>query len=191
MRLLATGLFLLTAIGVFGVLAEHFPGDGGLLIRLGIDMLLSFLVILIHELGHAAAAIRLGGRVSRIVVFPFAYKVQERRFGISKAMRGHEIGGYVAYTLDAIMARRKHKLVAAAGPAANVLLAIAAGAISALAAPNGLLGTLTGALASFRSAWRSPISSRSREATEAYCFAAVRCNPPDREHRSGQSHRFA
>jgi len=147
MRLLATGLFLLTAIAVFGVLAEHFPGDGGFLIRIGIDMLLSFLVILIHELGHAAAAIRLGGRVSRIVVFPFEYKVQQRHFGFSKAMRGHEIGGYVAYALDTIMARRKHKLIAAAGPAANVLLAVAAGAIGASAAPNGLLGTLTTALA--------------------------------------------
>jgi Zn-dependent protease len=147
MRLLASGLFLLTAIAVFGVLAEHFPGDGGLVARIGIDLLLSFVVVLVHELGHAAAAVRLGGRVSRIVVFPFEYRVQRRRFGINKAMRGHEIGGYVTYTLDTIMARRKHKLIAAAGPAANILLAVVAGAVSSVAEQKTLLGSLTMALA--------------------------------------------
>lgn len=147
MRLLATALFLLTAIAVVGVLAEHFHGDGGLIARIGIGALLSFLVVLVHELGHAAAAVRLGGRVSRIVVFPFEYQVQRRRLGMSKAMRGYEVGGYVAYTLDTIMARRKHKLIAAAGPAANMVLAVAAGVASSFAEPKTLPATLTAALA--------------------------------------------
>lgn len=147
MRLLATALFLLTGLAVVGVLAEHFRGDGGFIARIGISALLSFLVVLVHELGHAAAVVRLGGRVSRIVVVPFEYQVQRRRLGMSKTSRGHEVGGYVAYTLDTIMARRKHKLIAAAGPAANILLAIVAGIASGFAGTETLPGTLAAALA--------------------------------------------
>ncbi|NIJ18569.1 Zn-dependent protease [Sphingomonas naasensis] len=147
MRLLATGLFMLTAIAAVGVLGEYFRGDGGFVVRIGVDLLLAFMVVLVHELGHAAAAIRLGGRVSRIAVFPFDYQVARRRLGMSRAMRGHEVGGYVAYTLDTIMARRKHKLIAAAGPAANILLAVVAGLASSFAEPKTLLATLAAALA--------------------------------------------
>lgn len=147
MRLLATALFLLTAIAVTGVLAQHFPGDGGLIVRIGIDLVLSFLVVLVHELGHAAIAVRLGARVSRIVVIPFEYQVERRRLKLSKPTRQHEVGGFVAYRLDTIMARRKHKLIAAAGPVANILLALAAAGMGVVAGEETLPGSLTTALA--------------------------------------------
>jgi Zn-dependent protease len=75
---------------------------------------------------HAAAAHALGGEVRSIVVLPFQLRFRPRR--LTWAGRGGrgDVGGYVTYRLDRIDARRKHALIAAAGPSANLALALLA-----------------------------------------------------------------
>ena len=147
MRALAILIFLVTAFGVVGVLADYFPGDAGLIPRLAIDVSLSFVAVLVHELGHAAAAWRLGADVHSIVVVPLELRFHPRRLRTKWKAGKADLGGYVAYSLDRIQARRKHMMIAAAGPAANLLLALGAGLIAERLGLTTLAGTLLGALA--------------------------------------------
>jgi Zn-dependent protease len=147
MRVLAILIFLVTAFGVVGVLADYFPGDAGLFPRLAIDALLCFVAVLVHELGHAVAAWRLGAEVRSIVVLPFELRLRPSRLRVKWRAGGGDLGGYVAYTLDRIELGRKHMLIAAAGPAANLLLAVAAGVIAGQLGVEALAGTLLAALA--------------------------------------------
>jgi Zn-dependent protease len=147
MRALAMLIFLVTAFGVVGVLADYFPGDTGLIPRLAIDAVLAFVAVLVHELGHAAAAWRLGADVRSIVVLPFELRLHPRKLRTKwKAGKG-DLGGYVTYTLDRIDARRKHLMIAAAGPGANLLLAFVGGLAAGQLGLTTLAGTLLGALA--------------------------------------------
>jgi len=147
MRALAMMIFFLTAFGVVGVLSEHFRGDSGLVMRLAVDALLCFVAVLVHELGHAAAAHRLGADIRAIVVLPFEYSMRQRRLRLKWRAGAGDLGGYVSYVLDRIDARRKHMLIAAAGPVANLLLALLAGTGAALIGGATLPGALLGALA--------------------------------------------
>ncbi len=147
MRVLAMLIFLVTAFGVVGVLADYFPGDAGLIPRLAIDAVLAFVAVLVHELGHAAAAWRLGADVRSIVVLPFELRLHPRKLRTKwKAGKG-DLGGYVTYTLDRIDARRKHLMISAAGPGANLLLALVGGLAARQLGLTSLSGTLFGALA--------------------------------------------
>jgi len=147
MRVLAMAIFFLTAFGVMGVLSEHFRGDAGLVLRLVVDALLCFVAVLVHELGHAAAAYRLGADIRAIVVLPFAFNTKRRELRLRWRAGTGDLGGYVSYTLDRIDARRKHMMIAAAGPIANLLLALLAGTGAALTGSEPLGGALLGALA--------------------------------------------
>ncbi|MET0307386.1 MAG: site-2 protease family protein [Sphingomonas sp.] len=147
LRALAILIFLVTAVGVTVVLAGHFPGDRWLLLRLAIDLLLSFVAVLVHELGHAAAAYRFGADIRAIVVLPFELRLKPRRWRMQWRAGKGDLGGYVTYRLDRIGARRKHMAIAAAGPGANLLLALAAGTIAAQFGIQTFAGTLLGAFA--------------------------------------------
>ena len=147
MRVLAILIFLVTAFGVVGILADYFPGDAGLIPRLAIDALLAFVAVLVHELGHAAVARRLGADVHSIAVWPFELRLRPRKLRMKWRVGKGDLGGYVAYTLDRIAARRKHMAIAAAGPAANLLLALVAGLLAEQVGLQTLAGTLFGALA--------------------------------------------
>ncbi|WHU04008.1 site-2 protease family protein [Sphingomonas sp. NIBR02145] len=147
MRALAIVIFFLTAFGVMGVLSEHFRGDAGLPARLIVDALLCLIAVLVHELGHAAAAHRLGADIRSIVVLPFEYSMRQRRLRLKWRAGMGDLGGYVSYVLDRIDARRKHMMIAAAGPIANLLLALLAGTGATLIGSATLAGALLGALA--------------------------------------------
>ena len=130
LRIVAMMLMLLTSIGVYGTL-DGLHARGGTLTSIVIVLLLSFVAILFHELAHAAAAQMVGARVHAIVAFPFRLRLHPRRLDLIKR-GGHQgdLGGYVSYTLDRIDARRKHAIVAAAGPLANLALAVLAGTMA-------------------------------------------------------------
>lgn len=130
LRIVAMMLMLLTSIGVYGTL-DGLHVRGGTLTSIVIVLLLSFVAILFHELAHAAAAQMVGARVHAIVAFPFRLRLRPRRLDLIKR-GGHQgdLGGYVSYTLDRIDARRKHAIVAAAGPLANLALAVLAGTMA-------------------------------------------------------------
>lgn len=147
MRVLAMAIFFLTAFGVMGVLSEHFRGDAGLVLRLMVDVLLCFAAVLVHELGHAAVAHRLGADIRAIVVLPLAFNTKRRELRLKWRAGMGDLGGYVSYTLDRIDARRKHMMIAAAGPIANLLLALVVGTGAALIGTDTLGGALFGALA--------------------------------------------
>jgi membrane-associated protease RseP (regulator of RpoE activity) len=127
LRVIAKMLLLLTSIGVYATLgALHAPG--GLLTSIVLVALLTFVAILFHELAHAAAAQMVGARVHAIIAFPVRLRFRPRRIELIKRgpHRHGDLGGYVSYSLDRIDARRKHAIIAAAGPLANLALAVLA-----------------------------------------------------------------
>ncbi len=132
MRAIAHGIFVLTCVMAFGSLhAAHSYGLIGTFVLIG---LLTFMVTLVHELGHAAAVWRLKGRVEEISVGPVT--ICPHPFRIAAAPR-HEgdIGGFVRYSFDGWETQRKIFLIAAAGPAANLVLTLVA-VVMILALPH-------------------------------------------------------
>jgi Zn-dependent protease len=130
LRLVAQALLLLTSIAMYGALdALNLPG--GVLASILIAALLTFVAILGHELAHAAAAHLVGARIRAIVALPLRLCLHPLRLDlVGRGGRG-DLGGYVSYTLDRIDARRKHAIIAAAGPLANLVMALLAGTMAA------------------------------------------------------------
>jgi membrane-associated protease RseP (regulator of RpoE activity) len=127
LRVVAQMLLMLTSIAVYGALGALHT-RGGVLTSIVLVALLTFVAILGHELAHAAAARLVGARIHAIVAFPLRLRFRPRRLDLIKR-GGHrgDLGGYVSYTLDRIDARRKRATIAAAGPLANLVLALLAG----------------------------------------------------------------
>jgi hypothetical protein len=130
MRHLATLLFLMTNFAVCGLLSQLRWREGQLFYVL-LTGLLCFLVILIHEAGHALAAQLYRRPILRFVAMPF-----ELRFRPLRLRTAHrdpiraDIGGFVQYG-GGREARAEQAVIAFAGPAANFLLAAAATALIA------------------------------------------------------------
>lgn len=136
MRALAILAYLIVNFAVWSALPNLYLG-GGFLVRLAALLLLLFAATLVHELGHAAAVRWVGGEIKTIMVTPFRLQIRPRRFRLAMPAGRGDLGGYVSYTLDRIDARRGHAIVAAAGPAANlVLAALAMLAVALLAEPS-------------------------------------------------------
>lgn len=126
MRHVATLVFLITTIAVYGLLSQlrwqHIP-----FISFVLTALLAFFVILVHELGHALAALRYGRPIQRFVVMPFELRFRPLRLRMAHLdAGGGDIGGLVQYASFWPETRREHAIIAFAGPAANFLLAGAA-----------------------------------------------------------------
>jgi hypothetical protein len=83
------------------------------------------LAVLLHELGHAFAAWRLGMAVRAISVGPFVLRFKPTRLGMSDRALGHDVGGYVIYDESAgrYLNRTSHGLITLAGPFANLIVA--------------------------------------------------------------------
>ena len=129
LRFFAQLLLGLTSFAVYGTLAA-LDTRGGVLTSIVLVALLTFVAILLHELAHAGAAHVVGARVHAIVAIPFRLRFRPRRLDlIGRGGRG-DLGGYVSYALDRIDPRRKRALIAAAGPLANLLLALIAGTLA-------------------------------------------------------------
>jgi len=125
MRHVATLLFLVTTIAVYGLLGQLKWRDGHYFYFF-ITGMLAFLVILIHELGHALAAKAYGRPILRFVAMPFELRFRPLRFRLAHRDRiGGDIGGFVQYG-GRLEARGERAVIAFAGPAANFLLAGAA-----------------------------------------------------------------
>lgn len=116
------------------------PGLTGFLLA----AVLIFCIILIHELGHAAVAYRVGAEVRSIMVFPFQLDLRPLKFGMARAHKRGDVGGYVLFRLDSVDARREHILIATAGPVANLA---SAAIVVQLLSWLGRGGTAVGALA--------------------------------------------
>jgi membrane-associated protease RseP (regulator of RpoE activity) len=84
------------------------------------------LAVLVHELGHAFAAWRLGMAVKAISVGPLVLRFLPTRLKFSDHALGHDVGGYVLYDESAgrYLTRRTRGLITLAGPFANLLAAV-------------------------------------------------------------------
>ena len=77
-------------------------------------------------LRRAAPRRRRGRRIDRFVAFPFELRFRPWRLGFAEPTGGRDLGGEVVDDVDWPETRREHALIAAAGPAANFLLALIA-----------------------------------------------------------------
>jgi len=133
MRPFAWVVLVVTGIAAQGPLAQS-SWHPGLLGAYLIVLLIGFVAVFVHEVAHAMAVNAVGGRVSRIVVFPLELTPASRKLRFVRRWGRGDLGGYVAYTLDRIEARRRHAIIAAAGPLANIVTGIVIG--GRLAASN-------------------------------------------------------
>ncbi len=121
MRWAAIIFYLVILLAVSGALQElRLPG-GGLTVWLLIAVL-SFVSILVHELGHALAAARIGARIVAFVVLPFELRFHPMRLGLAPRRKHRDLGGYVLFVPPPGHTRRQAMLVSAAGPLANFAL---------------------------------------------------------------------
>lgn len=116
--------FMSFAAYVVATIAISHAGNFGAELTWAVGAMLMFIVTLIHELGHAVAVSKLGGSLHKIVVFPFQFDVRRRRFGMATGRHSGDIGGFVSYSLDRIETSKRHIVIAAAGPAANIATAV-------------------------------------------------------------------
>lgn len=129
------------ASGVLWVTASQYEAfDHNWLVAFVVISLLQFVIIVIHELGHAWAAWRCGARVDAICVVPFIWSARTRRVRFEPEMPARDIGGYVSYDFaDGGGSTRNDMAIAAAGPLANFASAAVVAAVSGLLAMEPLL----------------------------------------------------
>lgn len=122
------------ASGVLWVTASRYEafGDNWLIAFVTI-FALQFVIIVIHELGHAFAAWRSGAQVEAICAVPFVWSARTRRIRFEPEMPTRDIGGYVSYVFeDGGGSTRKVMAIAAAGPLANLVSAAVVAGLAAL-----------------------------------------------------------
>jgi len=84
-----------------------------------------WIVIVVHELGHAAATIAVGWRVVAIAMGPIAFHLWNRDFAVVPRSKRTEVEGFVL-PLPAnqkVFTVPRKALISTGGPAANILLA--------------------------------------------------------------------
>lgn len=126
MRLLAYIIFAITWLAACGAIIEAFAlrGTTRTLLAIAILLPLILVVITIHELGHALAVKKLGGRVESLMIAGIEFVRSERPAEPQETI-AREIGGHVVYSFDGGETRREHAIIAAAGPVANIVLGLA------------------------------------------------------------------
>ncbi len=148
MRWLATLLYLILIVMVWGALREAFPRAQGPILFL-VTGVLSFVATIFHEAGHAVAVKLIGGRVTRFCVMPFALSFRPLRIRLAHRLKGGgDVGGFVSFQLGRTPSRREDIAIAAAGPAASMLLALVILlilAVASLSPETGALVVQTGA----------------------------------------------
>lgn len=133
MRRLAMFFYLLMLLMAYAALLELDPPGGALTIWMLIA-LLSFLSVLVHEMGHAIAATLIGARVIVLVALPFELRFSPISIGLAPRRKHRDIGGYVLHEPLPGQTSRQAISVSAWGPLANFALALAALLIGAGAA---------------------------------------------------------
>uniref|UniRef100_UPI0035CBEFA5 metalloprotease n=1 Tax=uncultured Sphingomonas sp. TaxID=158754 RepID=UPI0035CBEFA5 len=119
MRWIAIILMLIAYLIARGIIGSLGLGEDWL-IGWAVCAVIMFFIVMIHEIGHAIVARRVGGDVHVIMVFPFQLDLRSRRFGLARTRHNGDVGGYVSYKLDRIGSSRKHVIIAGAGPFANL-----------------------------------------------------------------------
>lgn len=137
MRFLAIAIFLVVNAVAFNALYDgaHFNFPSALLLF----FLSSFGATLIHELAHAWMARRLGAEVQQISVWMFSLRMHPRKLRIVAPRRGGDVAGFVVYAFAGWWGRQRFEAyIAAAGPVANLAVALVAGLVATLLGRMGL-----------------------------------------------------
>lgn len=137
MRAIAIAIFLIVNSVAFSALYQgaHFNFPSALLIFL----VSSFAATLIHELGHAWMAMRLGAEVKHISVWMLNLRMHPRQLTIVAPRGGGDVAGFVVYEFAGWWGRQRFEAyIAAAGPVVNLVVAIAAGVLAWLLGMAGL-----------------------------------------------------
>lgn len=137
MRLIAIVIFIVVNAVAYNALyhGAHFNFPSTLLLFL----LSSFGATLIHELGHAWMARRLGADVKVISVWMFSLRMHPQQLRIVAPRGRGDVAVFVIYEFAGWWGRQRFDAyIAAAGPAANVLVALVAGGTAALLGIAGL-----------------------------------------------------
>lgn len=156
-------LRFILAIMLIGGLHEYAPPSWGAYGVLLAFLCLSFLVTLVHELGHALAVWAQRGTVIEISVFGLTYAPRLRRFALKALPKGGDLGGYVDYLPpDEDWTRVQYGIVAAAGPLADATFALLALATSMwLTVPDPAIRTPVAAVVAYDEAQLRPVKIRS------------------------------
>jgi len=133
MRLLAYAVFFAANLAIWDSVSGTLRIDS--FTAMAATVLLSFAVILVHELGHAGAVWWLRRRVMAIAVGPVTAHFDPFRLGVTEDTDTREIGGFVIFSFDGWKTTRKDLIVAIAGPAANFVLAAAVACAAVLLTP--------------------------------------------------------
>lgn len=154
--------FVLT-IMLIGGLHEYAPPSWGAYGLLLAVLCLSFLVTLVHELGHALAVWAQRGMVIEISVFGLTYAPRLRRFALKALPKGGDLVGYVAYhPPEEEWTRVQYGIVAAAGPLADAMFALLALVASmCLTAPSPAIRAPVAAVVAYDEAKLRPVKMRS------------------------------
>jgi hypothetical protein len=134
-RLVAYLVYGTALFAAFGLIQSVARGEL-LIAAIMLVTVLTFIVTLFHEAGHAAAVLWLRGRVLVFSVGPICLKFRPLRISATPALRDREVGGFVTYSFQGWETMRKELAVAVAGPAANVVLALLAGLMTAAFIPE-------------------------------------------------------
>lgn len=177
-RLAKNDRFIVIAIGafIFGAFALDVLSNFSWMKAGALVMLLAwFVLIVVHELGHAFMAAGLGWRVCRIVIGVGAPVARFRVWGVPVQISRYPVGGHVVPAPTSVAgARWKSSLVFAAGPAAELsvvaLLVLLVGRERLLASPDDFatLSAQAIAVAALMGALLNlvPIPSREGQATD-------------------------
>lgn len=121
MRIVRILLTLWLTIVVFSIADEYQlsrEAIGKYLIVLG----LGFVSTVVHELGHAMAAWKVGFQVKRIAALPFQFDVTKRKFGLAKSRPSQDIAGYVVAVIPEWSNAKQRAVFALGGPAAEAIM---------------------------------------------------------------------
>lgn len=121
-------------------LLPSMPGDNALPLIFG----LTFCSTLIHELGHAAAAVGLGAVIREFSVWGVTYIFADKRLS-TRGGRSKEVAGHVRYNSPPSrqLTLAEHAVIAAAGQTANLVTALIALGVGHLQPGTVTQGTLT------------------------------------------------
>lgn len=133
-----------------------------------------YLVIVIHEFGHAIAAWATGMHVIEISAGPFALRTRPLRFGMSETFLGRNVGGPVLHneSRGRYLTRAADRWIIASGPLANLVTFAVCYGVGRLAGNSPEIRLLIGfglaSLAAFvLSAWPHRLNSgRGNDASE-------------------------
>lgn len=127
MKWLGYLVLVLTELAVYNQLSALGNPSGAIYGYLVLLLIMTFVAIFFHEMGHALTVWHVGGTVHSIVVSFVRYNVARKRLEPAPRSRSREVGGYVSYAFERRLGTpRKEMIIAAAGPVANLMTALAA-----------------------------------------------------------------